>query len=103
MLSELEWSTRSEPRRSLEDRGYLGMSLTGSADISEISAVAPADDGSSLDDMSKSTADNNASPSTAPGSSSDLPVRLSIILNVGVAVTPACARITASGRVLDRR
>jgi len=24
---ELEWSTRSEPRRSLEDRGCLGMSL----------------------------------------------------------------------------
>jgi len=24
---ELGWSTRSEPRRSLEDRGYLGMRL----------------------------------------------------------------------------
>jgi len=24
---ELGWSTRPEPRRSLEDRGYLGMSL----------------------------------------------------------------------------
>jgi len=26
---ELGWSTRSEPRRSLEDRGYLGVWLTG--------------------------------------------------------------------------
>jgi len=27
--SELGWSTRPEPRRSLEDLGYLGMLLTG--------------------------------------------------------------------------
>jgi|TARA_R110000772_G_scaffold268043_1_gene393961 hypothetical protein len=28
MLRRTGWVTRSEPRRSLEDRGYLGMSLT---------------------------------------------------------------------------